>query len=257
VTAGETCDDGNLTSGDGCDANCTTTACGNGVPTAGEACDDGNLASGDGCSPACQVENATACGLVPQAGCSGGTPACDVDDNGDTSCRAVTSQGTSNNHCTTDTACKAGYTCLGDGVASHTAWCARFCLADSDCLGTGSRCVIDLANSGGTTIGVTVCSNACDPYAQTGCPTGMGCVGRTATVADYTDCRYMGTKLDGQSCTSHSECLPGSSCVGSAGNTICKSYCIVGNAGSCAAGQTCTPFVGNMTIGTVEYGACN
>jgi uncharacterized delta-60 repeat protein len=59
----EICDDGNLTSGDGCDANCTPTGCGNGVVTAGEACDDGNVASGDCCSAACALDAAgVACG---------------------------------------------------------------------------------------------------------------------------------------------------------------------------------------------------
>jgi cysteine-rich repeat protein len=45
-------------SGDGCDANCTPTACGNGVVTAGEECDDGNVAACDGCSPRCQLFDA-------------------------------------------------------------------------------------------------------------------------------------------------------------------------------------------------------
>ena len=53
------CDDGNLVSGDGCDANCTATGCGNGVVTAGEGCDDGNVASGDGCDVNCTP---TGCG---------------------------------------------------------------------------------------------------------------------------------------------------------------------------------------------------
>ena len=57
--AGEECDDGNLVDGDGCDANCTPTACGNGVLTAGEQCDDGNLLDGDGCDFDCTP---TACG---------------------------------------------------------------------------------------------------------------------------------------------------------------------------------------------------
>jgi len=35
----EECDDGNLTSGDGCDSNCTVTACGNGFISPGEYCD--------------------------------------------------------------------------------------------------------------------------------------------------------------------------------------------------------------------------
>ncbi len=53
---GEECDDGNLISGDGCDANCTLTRCGNGIVTAGEQCDDGNNVSGDGCSATCKLE---------------------------------------------------------------------------------------------------------------------------------------------------------------------------------------------------------
>jgi cysteine-rich repeat protein len=32
-TGSEVCDDGNLVSGDGCDLNCTVTACGNGIST--------------------------------------------------------------------------------------------------------------------------------------------------------------------------------------------------------------------------------
>jgi cysteine-rich repeat protein len=55
---GEACDDGNLIDGDGCDSNCTNTACGNNIvtPETGEACDDGNTDDGDGCSATCQIE---------------------------------------------------------------------------------------------------------------------------------------------------------------------------------------------------------
>src|SRR5215831_19049821 len=60
VEAPELCDDGNLVSGDGCDANCTPTGCGNHVVTAGEQCDDGNVVSGDCCSATCQLEPAGA-----------------------------------------------------------------------------------------------------------------------------------------------------------------------------------------------------
>jgi cysteine-rich repeat protein len=50
VEVGETCDDGNVTDGDGCDSNCTATGCGNGVVTAGEECDDGNALDTDACA---------------------------------------------------------------------------------------------------------------------------------------------------------------------------------------------------------------
>jgi cysteine-rich repeat protein len=68
----ESCDDGNLTSGDGCDEICRIEpyyvcitggevcirldVCGDGSLSANEECDDGNLISGDACSPSCQAE---------------------------------------------------------------------------------------------------------------------------------------------------------------------------------------------------------
>ncbi len=52
-TAPEQCDDGNAVSGDGCDANCTPSGCGNGITTAPEQCDDGNAVNGDGCDTNC------------------------------------------------------------------------------------------------------------------------------------------------------------------------------------------------------------
>jgi cysteine-rich repeat protein len=65
VRPGEQCDDGNLTDGDGCDANCTLSVCGNGIRTAPEACDDGNVLDGDGCDGNCTV---SACGNGVVAG---------------------------------------------------------------------------------------------------------------------------------------------------------------------------------------------
>jgi cysteine-rich repeat protein len=95
VNPREQCDDGNITSGDGCDAlcidefcgdaidndganeecdsgannsdtlpntcrsNCTLPTCGDSVVDSNEFCDDGNPNSGDGCSSSCTVE---ACG---------------------------------------------------------------------------------------------------------------------------------------------------------------------------------------------------
>jgi cysteine-rich repeat protein len=59
VGPGETCDDGDLFDGNGCDRNCTPTGCGNGIRTVGEGCDDGNTVDGDGCDSNCTP---TACG---------------------------------------------------------------------------------------------------------------------------------------------------------------------------------------------------
>ncbi|MBI5504618.1 MAG: DUF4215 domain-containing protein [Deltaproteobacteria bacterium] len=69
VTSGEVCDDGNDVDGDGCDSNCTATACGNGVASSGEQCDDGNLVDGDGCSSLCVLD----CPATPSLTCLAST----------------------------------------------------------------------------------------------------------------------------------------------------------------------------------------
>ncbi|HEV8320665.1 MAG TPA: DUF4215 domain-containing protein [Myxococcota bacterium] len=80
----EECDDGNLTSGDGCTDTCLDegplVVCGNGVVEAGETCDDGGTTAGDGCDAACQIEpfactvaGSIACGDTVTANTADGT----------------------------------------------------------------------------------------------------------------------------------------------------------------------------------------
>jgi cysteine-rich repeat protein len=58
VEAPEECDDGNKTTGDGCNGLCRIEHyCGDRVLDTGETCDDGNTKSGDGCSATCQKES--------------------------------------------------------------------------------------------------------------------------------------------------------------------------------------------------------
>lgn len=53
----ETCDDGNMTSGDGCDSMCQLEIeCGDSMLSPGEQCDDGNTDNGDGCDSTCRRE---------------------------------------------------------------------------------------------------------------------------------------------------------------------------------------------------------
>jgi len=81
VEPGESCDDGNTASGDGCSENCAkeTGVCGNGVLESGEECDDGNTSPGDGCSDSCAKEDEIDCEdtyrqgtlLIDPAACTG------------------------------------------------------------------------------------------------------------------------------------------------------------------------------------------
>lgn len=253
--ASEECDDGNLLPGDTCSPTCEVTSlCGNGRIDPGEECDDENTASGDGCSPTCQVEQTGACALFPQGGCSGNTPACDLTEieDGSTECRAVTVAGTSDSRCAARTACAPGYTCVGDiGVDSA---CMPFCADDADCQGVGSRCAFGLVNDNADPLGVSVCSNACSLVAQTGCPSGMGCLGFEASSGDYTDCRVMGTTNVGGSCQASTDCRPGMLCVDVSGSARCYAYCRTSL--DCGVLEDCVPFASTLTIGGDEYGFC-
>ena len=76
----ETCDDGNIVSGDGCSTSCTvesgytcntatpnvcSTVCGDGIVAGSEGCDDGGTTSGNGCSATCTVETTYHCSGTP------------------------------------------------------------------------------------------------------------------------------------------------------------------------------------------------
>lgn len=74
TAAGETCDDGNTHSNDGCSADCqletgSDPVCGNGVLEDFEKCDDANTISADGCSNECVIECGYRCD-VPGAFCA-------------------------------------------------------------------------------------------------------------------------------------------------------------------------------------------
>lgn len=58
----------------------SSSSCGNGVINNGETCDDGNTLSGDGCSNTCQIENGWNCNSEPSA-CT-----CTLDSDGDGVC---------------------------------------------------------------------------------------------------------------------------------------------------------------------------
>jgi len=79
VQAGETCDDSNAASGDGCSPACQiepgfscdgspsicSTTCGDGLVGGAEMCDDSNINNGDGCTAACQTEAGFTCSGAP------------------------------------------------------------------------------------------------------------------------------------------------------------------------------------------------
>ena len=68
LDSGETCDDNNTISGDGCSSTCQLEndgICGDGTISTSESCDDDNLADDDGCSSTCDIEPKYVCTEEP------------------------------------------------------------------------------------------------------------------------------------------------------------------------------------------------
>ncbi|MGN6108933.1 MAG: DUF4215 domain-containing protein [Kofleriaceae bacterium] len=170
VGTGETCDDGNTTSGDGCSTtcqtepgwNCTgvpsvcTTQCGDGVPAGTEQCDDGNTTDGDGCSSTCVEEDGWECNGIPSQcsrcgdgdvgpteGCDDGnnasgdgcSPTCTVEPGWDCTGSPSVCDQCGNGQVAGNEACDDGNTTDGDG-------CSGSCREEPgwNCLGSPSVC---------------------------------------------------------------------------------------------------------------------
>jgi cysteine-rich repeat protein len=146
VSGAEQCDDMNLINGDGCDNNCTTTACGNGITAGAETCDDSDTDAGDGCSATCTTEAGYDCTGTPSTcitscgdGVKAGTEACD--DSG-------TAAG---DGCSTTCTVETGFTCTGSAPSA----CSPIC-------GDGLIVTGELCDQGsGNQTGGDGCSAAC------------------------------------------------------------------------------------------------
>ncbi|MDP4007611.1 MAG: DUF4215 domain-containing protein [Candidatus Peregrinibacteria bacterium] len=121
----EQCDDGNLDSGDGCDALCNDEVpgaiCGNNIQEIGEACDDGNLDSGDGCDALCNDE-------VPWAVCGNSVIEPNSRSGGDEECddgNKISGDGCNSK-------CKIEAAWCGDGIANGTEQCDDGNIIDND-----------------------------------------------------------------------------------------------------------------------------
>lgn len=136
---GETCDDGNTASGDGCSSACKAEAgyncvvakdsqrstcyarlCGDGYVAGSEECDDGNAKDGDGCSSSCKRE--------PGYHCPAGGGACEKDVCGDGKVTGdeTCDEGTNKTAGCIDCKMQAGWECLVPGAScTQTAECGN------------------------------------------------------------------------------------------------------------------------------------
>ncbi len=263
----ERCEGGHCTSGTAvvCDdgITCTVDRCVEPAASCDYVPDDSLCGAGESCSAAtgCMAGCAESpCRLVaPQCGCPSGQ-GCYVDAAGGRSCSAAGSNA-EGAPCTAPTSCTAGNLCINiDSGGGSTPVCAHFCSLDSQC--GGGLCVITLSDgSGGSIPGVTLCTRACDPVAQTGCRTGAYCdifQESAGSMRYFTDCAApsVGSGTQGASCADADDCAAGYACLDPGTGDQCVHWCRVGDGTGCSGLTTCVGFTSPVTIGGTEYGVC-
>lgn len=143
--------------------------CGNGVPEAGETCDDANTSSGDGCSAACSVEAGYQCFGTPSActseicgnGIRTGAEQCDGADLGGNSCQTFGFVGgtlSCSNTCLVEVSGCFAELC-GDGLVSGSEQCDGSNLNGQSCSSFGFAGGGTLACAIDCTADVSGCQN--------------------------------------------------------------------------------------------------
>ncbi len=153
VEGGETCDERGETAT--CDGDCTAVTCGDGYLNliAGEQCDDGNTSAGDGCGSACDIEG---CGngiVEPGEDCddAGESSTCDGDCT-DVSCGDGLTNAAAGEECDTSTGTLG---CEDRGFSFGTLSCDPItCALDTNgCTLLDHRCAVTVAVTSGDNLG--------------------------------------------------------------------------------------------------------
>jgi hypothetical protein len=216
----------------------------------------GDVTSTTSTGPMCAE---TPCKLTePQCGCASGKE-CGISNFAVACVKAGTKGwGTA---CSNQFDCGPGFICLGGGT---TDLCVKFCDTDADCTQMGGICAVQLSDgtATGSIPGVQLCSNACDPTKNTGCPTGMTCrIGQeqSGQMRWFGICSASGTAGEAQSCTRGTDCKARFDCFLTNGADECFEYCDA-DLNNCPAGQTCSALVdANMApivLNNKSIGAC-
>ena len=216
VAQGEVCDDGNITEGDGCSANCKVMGancicvpgmkctcpqvlCGDGIIAGAEKCDDGNTTSGDGCSSTCTIERGYVCPLV-KAPC---VPDCgDGILTGNEPCDPGIA--VEKNACSSTCRWNPGYACTGSPVSEcHTTKC-----------GDGKKEGAEGCDDGNT-VPYDGCSATCVP--EPACPSAARPAPAAASAATASCCPAKtcddGNNLSGDGCSASCKFESGFMCT--------------------------------------------
>lgn len=243
------CDDGVACTVDGCTASACTNTPNHSMCVAPLMCD-----ATSGCiDPTCPE---TPCRTVPQCGCAGGE-GCYLDGTGSKVC-APAGTVPEGGDCSA-ALCIPGVECVnaGDGV-TDVPMCKRYCRNDTDCVGVGSLCIINLT---GTT--ESVCTSNCNVITQSGCPATAACslYEETSTGRVLTDCAGpVGAGGQDSVCIDDTDCQAGFACIDTGlGFNQCLHWCRrIPAGGDCPFGYTCErlgPAPG-LVFNSTEYGVC-
>jgi cysteine-rich repeat protein len=287
---GESCDDGNRVSGDGCDMYChregvgcprPSPSCGDGCVdgSLGEECDDANRMPGDGCDPLCRREGTTDAGDVGDDG--GADDATVPPDDGDVYVPPDDS-GTDTGSCPESPCrlmpqcgCPAGQKCTLDPASTSTTLvkqCAaagtrnetQTCTAETDCT-AGTGCFVLFSES--TTSTEAMCYRYCASASDC---TGVGslCVPLLTTASYPGYCSHSCNIISNSGCPSGTKCMPLvlsatsqllTDCSADAGYGSAGSYCTV--EADCGIGTFCGAESGvNECIAyctNPPYGSCS
>ncbi|MDI7267093.1 MAG: hypothetical protein QME96_03755 [Myxococcota bacterium] len=130
-----------------------------------------------------------------------------------------------------DAACARRHVCLNAGGGAK---CYRFCHSHADCLAVGSTsaCLYSVTDAAGVEYPeFDVCSEQCDPLADSVCSAGVtSCrIGsyRTALgdIRFASACTLVGAGGQGASCTGDADCRAGFTCITLDGVNRCLQYC--------------------------------
>jgi hypothetical protein len=147
--------------------------------------------------------------------------------------------------CSDTSACVAGSGCFG--LSGSALSCLAFCQAGGDPCAKGSACTGTFKTSGGT-IGLCLATASCDIVTGIGCSGTNGCyIGDTA---GNPVCVPAGTAVEGGTCSTADQCLPGLVCK----LTICRQLCHTGT--TCTNKSTTCQGVGVIFSAAPTVGIC-
>ena len=148
----------------GCTAAPLTPCCGNDLVEEGETCDDGNVTEGDGCSPKCQLTSMCDSGCTKSEDCAEGL-VCEgwpkTVDGAFGQCVDMAMIDGENTPCDLNNPCPEGLACLGEYAWGGGGWCVKGWMAKT--FYNAEQVAIPDGDAQGVTTAITACGLATVP----------------------------------------------------------------------------------------------